>query len=205
MAAANSIIIDPTSSAAVTDVPIAHPKQPKITIVSHDHNDLTDGERGDAILDELSANTDAVAAVATTTSTSTTATTPTAAAADVDPVTPAAPAPCWVDPLLASVASLEASVASLEASVASLRVGQANLQACQTNSGLAGNSEDVLEVMLNNAGTVAPNFPQTVQAVRALGGPALVGLLTFYGLPPHANIEQRRSRFVRFIGLRLTY
>ena len=55
----------------------------------------------------------------------------------------------------------------------------------------------------NAAGVIPPNFPQTRAALDSLDGPALSGLLNFYGLAVPHQVEERRTQLKAFLGVRL--
>jgi hypothetical protein len=193
-----------TAFAAITAIPIPLPANERATSLArrrnlaqvlHDHKYVTDAELGDVILHEVTVNTNGVVA--------------------------AAQAPDWVDALQRSIgalqdgldavklevgflrteiAGLQAGQVALQAGQVALQAGQVALQARQTNSTCGSHPGDLLVSILNNAGAVSPDFPQTVQEIYTLTGAALGGLLTFYGLPSHGTNEERRHRFSRFIG-----
>ncbi|CAG8682185.1 11221_t:CDS:2 [Funneliformis caledonium] len=60
-----------------------------------------------------------------------------------------------------------------------------------------------LEIVPDMAGNVPQNYPQSITAFREMTGHGVNTLMTFYGLPTTGNVEVRRKRFAKYIGVQL--
>ena len=58
-----------------------------------------------------------------------------------------------------------------------------------------------IEPLMTNAGVVPPNFPQDADDIQNLTPAEINGLLTAYGLVVNGNVNVRKRRFTRFIGI----
>ena len=58
-----------------------------------------------------------------------------------------------------------------------------------------------IQALVNDDGALPDPFPRDTHDVHALRGLQVNALLTGYGQPVEGNVEERRKRFARFIGL----
>ena len=116
-------------------------------------------------------------------------------------------APAWFGPALAAglaagLAPIHARLNTIEGRLNAIDRQLVNNNARQTNS-VAVHQNDVLAPLNNAAHVPYPNFPATLQALNNMNGPALSACLGFYGMAGGGNVEVRRDRLKKFIGIRL--
>ncbi|CAG8714453.1 7418_t:CDS:2 [Funneliformis caledonium] len=60
-----------------------------------------------------------------------------------------------------------------------------------------------IEPLLTDTGVIPPNFPQDLEDIKNARANTINGLLTAYNQPVAGNLETRKKRLAKYLGIRL--